>query len=173
VIGNRTYTSIDRAVLGAAALWVIACIAIIAVNVIRDPFANRRAQLDSRIAQVTFVDESFHNTNAPAYLQLRERIVNKQALWNDLIAPPPRAEPVKRGPNLQELVKGIQPSRREQLGNAQGIKIKIRTEVSPAGQWLGEGDKVNGLIIKKITPEEVVFQTNVGGKDYEIPVKRV
>lgn len=163
---------IDRAVLALVSAWVLACAVLIIVNFVRSPMSQRRARLNDRLANIAFVDERFDAAADSDYLQLRERILNKNALWTDLVAPPPPAPAVQRGPKLDELVKGIHVSAREQLRTASGVKVKVRTEGDNVGRWRGMGDKVNELVITEITPEKVVFTATIGNKEYQIPVER-
>lgn len=173
MIDLASISKTDRIVLLAVAVWTVACVGLVAVRVVRDPMDVRVAKLDDRLNSITYVDESFESPKELDDRKIREGILGKEALWKDLVPPPPPPAPVETTPNLDEVVKGIRPSAREQLSNAQGLKIKIRTEQNPAGAFYGVGDRVNGLTISEITPREVIFNAVVQKKEYTVSVKRL
>ncbi len=162
----------DNLVISAIAAWAVFCVALVALHFVRNPMHQRAEALDARLASVIYVPESFESVEELNARELRDKIMAKQALWRDLVAPPPPPAVVEKGPNLDELVKGIRPSAREQISNAQGLRIKIRTEGDNAGKFYGVGDKLAGLTITEITANEVVFTTTIKNKEYTVLVKR-
>lgn len=162
----------DNLLIGAIAVWAAFCVAMVAFHSVRNPMHQRAETLDARLASIVYVPETFESAKELDARALRDKIMAKQALWNDLIAPPPPPPTVEKPPNLDELVKGIRPSAREQISNAQGLRVKIRTEGNNAGAFYGVGDKIGGLTISEITAKEVLFTTTIKGKEYTISVKR-
>jgi len=164
--------SMEIVLIAVAAAWVLFCAATIVTHLVKNPMHARYAALESRLSAITYQPEDIETPAELDDRKLRDRIMTKAALWQDLVAPPPPPPKVEKGPDLDALVKGIRPSAREQITNAQGTFVKIRTEENPAGHMYGVGDKIKDLTILEITADEVVFQATIAKKDYTIPVKR-
>ena len=69
---ERTNTLIDRTVVALVAAWVLICAAVIVLNLVRNPMAVRRQQLNERLALISYVDETFDADNHLDDAQLRD-----------------------------------------------------------------------------------------------------
>lgn len=163
---------VDRVVLGVAALWAISCIALLGYRAAFNPLNDRRAALDARLAAITYVPERFETAEQVNYRKLREAVTAKEALWKDLIDPPPKPGPVETKPDLNARLEGVFISAREELVIGDTVKVMVRTPLNKSGSWLSVGDKVNGLVIAEILPEKVVFTTVINEKEHSVSLKR-
>ena len=165
--------TLGRLAIVLAAAWTVFCLAYVGYRAVNNPMDDRYVALETKLNAVPFVPEEFESPEEIDDRELRDRVMAKNALWSDLVAPPPPPpKPEEKGPDLDELVKGIRPSAREQIRNAQGLMVKVYTEGDRNGKFLGVGDRVNGLTILEITDDEVVFQAVVKKQEYSVPVKR-
>jgi len=169
---RRAGFSLDIVLVVVAGAWTVFCLATLVTHIVKNPMHARYANLESRLSGISYQPEDIES---PAEIDdriLRDRVMAKSALWKDLVAPPPPPPKIEKGPDLDALVKGIRPSARQQITNAQGTYVKIQTEEDPSGKMYGVGDKLKDLTILEITGDEVIFQATIARKEYSIPVKR-
>lgn len=169
---NPSPISIDRLLFAAILIWAAGAVGLFVLNLVQNPTRARRAALDDRIASVTFHSETFETPEEVNYRKQRESIMAKQSLWKDLVAPPPKPVVEAKGPDLNKFLEGIIASAREEIVVGETVKVKFRTLQNKSGRWLTVGDKINGMTIAKITPEEILFTIEIKGKEYTAKLKR-
>jgi hypothetical protein len=163
---------ITRVILGACALWAVACLGLAAWGVVQNPMRARRAALDERLAKITYVPEDIATPDrSPMKLQ-RKSIVDKDALWRPLVAPPAAPPPPEEKPDLLQKLQTVTVSARDQIRTGDSLKVKLH--MSPEdkrGRWISVGDKINGLTVLEIRDDAVVFALEQNGKQYteELP----
>ena len=144
-----------------------ATICLVLLNIVRNPMDSRRAAQESRVSSVIMpAPPNFDNREDFSASLLA--IQSKPKLWSALVPAPPAQ---MKAPDMAGLLKGVQPTR-GQIGKGEGLKVKIKTPHSKRGEWMKKGDIVNGLTIKSVTKDEVIFSVTVGGREYTHPLKR-
>ncbi len=137
---------------------------------------DRFQGLERRLAAVTYAKEELVAPEDTAYRPVHPAIAQNMALWNELIAPPPKkpAPPKpKARPDLLKRLQGVTASARNQVKLGGNIHaVMIRSAQNQNGRWMYVGDEVNGLVISEITPEAVVFMLEQQGKKYTVELPR-
>ncbi len=99
---------------------------------------------------------------------LEANVVERDDLWDQLVAPPPqRPNP----PDLAGPLRGVTITR-ESMGSGDDLRVRVRTASDRRGSWMGEGDVVNGLTILEINSDSVVFGKREHGRMYTRSVNR-
>ncbi len=163
-------SSATRTILTVCVLWGVTSLISIGWNAARNPMAARERALESRLSSIQIVDEDLPEPDQAPLKEQRDAIVQKTALWKALVAP--AAKPESK-PDLLEKLAGVQVGR-QQIAKGDAISIKIRMAPEDRqGRWVTVGDKINGLTIKEIRPDAVVFSVKQDGKEYtaELPRK--
>jgi len=135
------------------------------VGFVRDPMALRRADLDERLAAIEAKPievETFRSDRD----ELKRTVVAKPALWKPLYE---RAKRQKPAPDLAKILGGVRVLR-GQVGEK--IRIVDDDRRNPRGKWMQKGDTLRGVLIKEITPTEVIFSKTQDGKEYTHAVPR-
>ena len=141
-----------------------------------NPMHDRLAEFELEVDAVTYVPEGYKIESEANYDAIVAVIVDKTTLWKELVPPPPppkpRPRPVKK-PDLKKMLEGVVASSRLQIIGAGGrILLDVKTPKDRAGSWLGVGDKVNGVTIKKITKDAVLFSLMSNKKEYTYSLPR-
>jgi hypothetical protein len=160
----------SRAILAVSALWAVACLVFASWNAVRDPMVARKRALDDRLSRISFVEEDLSPSDRAPLKDRRAVIVQKTALWDVLVAPP--AAPEAR-PDLVGLLAGVGVGRQQMMAKGNSIKVRVRSSPEDKqGRWVAVGDTVNGLTIKEIRPDAVVFSIQQNGKEYTAELPR-
>jgi hypothetical protein len=162
-----------RVVIAGAAVWTVVCVAAMAWQAVRNPMQARKAALDERLSSVVPVtgDDIPQPDQAPLRLQ-RTAITDKKALWTELIAAPTAAPKPEVNPDLKSNLKGITATR-QQISSKDGISVKmLMNPQDKRGSWKAIGDTINGLTIRDVTPEAVIFSIKQNGKEYTVELPR-
>lgn len=158
-----------RIVIGASALWAVVCVTSIAWNAVRDPMAARSRALGDRLSAVRSINEPPPESDRAPLKDQRAAIVQKAALWKALVAPPSVAE---ASPDLLERLKGVEVTRQQVMrGDAVNVRYRMSIDDKQA-HWLSVGTTVNGLTVKAIRPDAVVFSLQQGGKEHTVELHR-
>ena len=157
----------------ACALIAAGSLGVAGVKAARNPFHERLTDFEQQMAAVTYVPEKYTTDSDANYNAIVMAIVRKPALWKELVpAPAAKPRPVKK-PDLEKMLKGVRASSRLEIAGTGGrILIDVKTLEDRKGSWLGIGDKVNGLTIKEITKEAVVFSLTIKDKEYTYSLPR-
>lgn len=142
-----------------AALW--------AINV-RNPISRKRALLEESLAQVATAQTGLGVTPNLDYAGLQYKIADRPALWQPLTGTPAA---VAAAPDLARMLTGVTVTRNV-AGTADSLRIQLRLPGQSRGEWVRVGDSVNGLVIKAITDNAVVFSLTHEGKEYEYGLPR-
>jgi len=163
---------LTRMAVAAFAVWTVVCLGAIAWQTLNNPMRGREEALNARLnGMVTFTDELPEPDKTPLN-ELRTAITGKTALWKELIAAPPAPPKPETDPNLKEKLKGVTATRQE-ISKEDGVYVKIFSgPQDKRGGWKKVGDAVNGLTIREITPEAVVFVVKQGAKEYAVELPR-
>lgn len=158
-----------RVVLGASGVWVAACVVFVAWNVVRNPMSARSRALQERLGAIhSFGDELPEPDKAPLKDQ-REAITKKASVWKALVAPPAA---VAATPDLTEKLKGVEVTR-QQVMKGDAVNVRYRLSIDDKqSRWLSVGTVVNGLTVKEIRPDAVVFSLQQNGKEYTAELRR-
>ncbi|HOZ46879.1 MAG TPA: hypothetical protein PLO37_00525 [Candidatus Hydrogenedentes bacterium] len=151
----------DRIAFGLGIVALAGVLALMAYHAVNNPMDKVRHQVDAELAEIKTVSVAFP---APEWEfdKWHHEIVGKASLWKELVpepAPPP--PPPEKPPDLQEKLKGVEPTR-QQVGG----RVKIKTPGDEKGSFYSVGDILNGLQIKEISKTHVTFM--VLWKDKEL-----
>ncbi len=164
--------SLSRLLIAALAVWTVLCLGAIAWQTVANPMRAREKNLDARLESV---GPAFSDLPEPDKLppqQFRTRIMAKTALWKELVAAPPAPPKAVADPKLEEKLKGISATR-QQISTKDGISVKMfMGPQDKRGTWKKVGDVVNGLTVKEIKPDAVVFSIKQGEKEYTVELPR-
>ncbi|MCP4645483.1 MAG: hypothetical protein GY851_33880 [bacterium] len=100
--------------------------------------------------------------------ELIDAVSGREAVWKPLVDAPP---PAVAKPDLAKMLTGVTVTR-DKMGAPPNMKVRMKTPQDRRGGWMQAGDTVNGLVIKEITLDAVVFQLVKDGKTYEHSVRR-
>lgn len=163
--------ALARIAIGALAVWTVLCLAVIGWQTAANPMRAREEALNGRLATPSYFNDVPEPDNAPPQ-QYRSRIMAKTALWKELVAAAPAAPKPTADPNLQEKLKGISATR-QQISTKDGISVKIfMGPQDKRGSWKKVGDTINGLTVREIKAEAVVFAIKQGEKEYTVELPR-
>lgn len=138
------------------------------LSIVRSPIAEQETALNARLESMQPRPIAYRTTPGLAADKLVASITAKPALWKALVEAPP---PPKQIPNLAQLLQGVTVTR-DRMKTPDGAKVRIRTPKDPRGDWFGVGDvAVNGLTIKSVTSDAVVFTLTKDGTTYEHTVR--
>lgn len=163
---------LTRVAVWVLAVWTVVCLGEIARRAVMNPMGARERALESRLAGMVVFEDDLPEPEKTPLRQLRVAITGKTALWKELVAAPAAAAKPTADPNLKEKLKGVTATR-QQIIRPDGVSVKMF--IGPQdkrGTWKKVGDTVNGLAIREITPETVVFATKQGGKEYTVELPR-
>lgn len=146
------------------------------VKAARNPTHDRLANFELELAAVTYVTEEYVTESDADYDAIVSGIVRKSTLWKELVPPPPppkvRPKPVKK-PNFAKMLQNVLVSKRMWLIEPGGrLVIQVKTKENRRGSWMGAGDEVNGVTIKKINEKNVVFSFRSNNKEYTYSLPR-
>lgn len=161
-----------RIVVMVCAVWTVLCVGSIAWQIVRNPMGARAETLEARLADGWTIAEDMPEPNSAPMRQLRTAITGKKSLWTELVAAPPAPPKPQADPKLKEKLTGVTATRD---GIARGDKVFVKIFLGPQdknGSWKSVGDVVNGLTIREIAPEAVVFGLEQGGKEYTVELPR-
>lgn len=151
------------------------CLAYVAYRQIDNPYAAREVKLRANLADVTAPEVTYVTTSDVDYQALQQEVLAKPALFRELIPPPPPPKaappPPPPPPDLAKMLEGVIAGTATITKNGEPA-AKIRTANDPRGEFKGVGDTVNGLTIKEITKEEVIFTLTANEKEYTHRLKR-
>jgi len=157
---------IELILMPVCALTLIGSVAFMAMQALQNPMHERLAVLETDMASVDYIPEEYVTTSSANYPALVMRIVNKETVWKELVAPPKRKRKPPPPPDLEKMLDGVVASRRVQIGVGDSISIKVTTPSNPRGSFMKVGDEVGELTIKEISKEAVLFHLKKRGKDY-------
>jgi hypothetical protein len=136
--------------IGIAAL--IAIVGLLAFNTVKSPVSDQNAWLESELANLS--PDWQATSAADVNFQKSLSVINSKAiLWDRLVAPPP---PPKSVINVLEKLQGVQVTK-QVMGSGNTLKIKMVTPSEPRGKWFGVGDQINGVEIREIGKDSVLF----------------
>lgn len=159
----------ERIIMGVGAVVLLFLGAAVGWFAFNDPTEETRSDLAWELQQA---QQRRANTGGGSasidFAALEENVVERDDLWDQLIAPPPqRPSP----PDLAGALRGVTVTR-ESMGSGQDLRVRIRTSSDGRGSWKGVGDEVNGLTIIEITSDSVVFGRQAHGRMYTRSVSR-
>lgn len=163
---------LTRIAISLCAAWAVMCVGWIALQAVRNPMHAREDALETTLAGVAGNSIDLPNSAKPPLLMLRPQIVGKKALWSELVAAPPAPPKPQADPNLKEKLKGVTATRQT---IARGDAVLVKFYLGPqdkAGAWKTVGEDINGLTIREITTEAVVFGIKQGEKEYTVELPR-
>ena len=162
-------------VVGALVLIIVGKMAL---NLVVSPADTVRAELAAELAQVP--DRApMTGAGDRDFAALCNPVLEKPALWQELIAPPPPppapetkpAPPAApNAPDLKALLGGLT-MRPGQIGRD---KMNVITPARPGGDWMTIGDAYNGCVLESFTREEAVFRYfwEEGNQELRVTVPR-
>jgi len=162
----------ELTLMAACAIISIGSLAFVAMHALQNPMHERLTVLETDMASVDYIPEEYVTTSDANYPMLVTRIVNKETVWKELVAPPKKRIRPPKPPDLEKMLEGVVASRRVQIGRGDSISIKVTTPSNPRGSFMKIGDEVNTLTIKEITSESVLFHLKKRGKDYTYSLLR-
>ncbi len=135
---------------------IVACIVgLMVMNQMNSPMAARRADLETRLAD-SGPEIDFSRGADVSVEEWNQIILGKNSVWKALVPPPPppppEPPPPPKRPDLSEMLRGVEATR-QQIGD----KVKFILPNSPRGEFLGEGDSINQVVIESISRMEVLF----------------
>lgn len=152
-----------------------ACVAYVVYRQIGNPYTDREAKLREDLSNVVAPEVTYVTTSDVDYQTLHQEVLAKPALFRELIPPPPPPEapppPPPPPPDLVKMLEGVIATKATITKNGQPA-AKIRTAADPRGDFKNVGDKVNGVTIKEITDQEVIFALTANEKEYTHTLKR-
>ena len=152
-----------------------ACVGYVMYRQIENPYSEREAKLRDDLSNVVAPEVTYVTTSDVDYRALQEEILAKPALFRELIPPPPPPPPAPPAPppkpNLAKMLEGVIATKATITKNGQPA-AKIRTAADPRGDFKGVGEVINGVTIKEITDEEVIFSLTANEKEYTHTLKR-
>jgi hypothetical protein len=142
---------------------VLALVGVLVFNAINDPTAGRHAWLAQRLDDARTVPASAGQAEVDLG-NLEKAIGAKSSLWRELVtaAPTPAS-----APDLRKMLEGVTATHQEV-----GAKIKLVSKSNQRGEYVGQGDTFNGLIVKSVTPKEVLFSLIQNGQEYTLALPR-
>ena len=167
---------VELSISVACALIVSLSLGLGGVKAAWNPMQGRLAEFELEVAAVTYAPEEYKTESETNYDAIVAVIVEKSALWKELVpAPPPRKpkpRPVKK-PDLKKMLQGVVASSRLEITGVGGrTLINVKTPENLKGSWLGVGDRVQRLWIKEITEKAVVFSFISNKKEYTYSLPR-
>lgn len=143
---------------------VIAILAVVAVATgVRsalNPYESRQTALQTELAQIKPVEPEVEAQQAN-YDRWKESITSKTSVWRELVPEPlPPPPPPPKPPNTKEKLAGLKVTR-QGVGN----KVRILSEQTPKGVFVGPGDTINGMKVKEVTKTSVTFSLDWNGQE--------
>lgn len=142
-----------RIITISLALLGIGLMALAAQRLQQDPYALRRAEIDTRAAAIQPEEITINLDRRTDLSQMRAKITANGGLWKELIEPPPPPPPPKaKAPDIDKALEGIVPTR-QSIGSAVLFRVpgNNRARVSV-------GDVLNGCTVAEVTRTDVLFE---------------
>lgn len=158
----------NRRVFVTGGTCLALAVAALAWKALNNPVAGRRAAFEQRLSSVGGMPVAGSESEEASEDPWRS-IAVKANLWEPLIEPP---APKKQAPDLAKMLQGVRVTR-DKMGQGDDLKVRVKGgKREPRGRWVGVSDTVNGLTVKSITDDAVVFMLQQGGQIYEYALPR-
>ena len=168
-MSGRASSHAARVAITIFLLWALSNVGSIVWRFVNSPIAARKAAHEARLQDSRFAGGDVPTQDSSPRKARGDAIVAKGTLWKGVVDAPP---PVESAPDLGEQLKTIVATK-QQIVRGDAVNIKIRANAQDRqGRWMAVGDTLNGLTLKEIKPDAVVFGLQQNGKEYTAEVRR-